>query len=175
MTEAKCEKLISLCKDMNQKESATIREVASLIGKLLSACNGAEFGRLFYKEIEIEKNRALEANEGNFDRVMMISEGIRECLRWWIVNLKSAVRTIDHGDPEVLLVTDASSTGWGAVRGDVKTRGRWSEQEGLCHINVLELYAILYGLKSLCDGDEGKHIRVLSDNGTAVQYVVNMG
>ena len=39
------------------------------------------------------------------------------------------------------------------------------------HINVLELKAILFGLKSLCRDVSGKHIRVRCDNTCSVSYI----
>ena len=43
------------------------------------------------------------------------------------------------------------------------------------HINVLELKAILFGLRSLCDHICDSHIKILSDNTTAVHCINNMG
>ena len=43
------------------------------------------------------------------------------------------------------------------------------------HINVLELKAILFGLRSLCDHICDSHIKILSDNSTAVHWIDNMG
>ena len=43
------------------------------------------------------------------------------------------------------------------------------------HINVLELKAVFFGLKSLCNEFQDGHIRVRIDNTTAVAYVNNMG
>ena len=43
------------------------------------------------------------------------------------------------------------------------------------HINVLELNAILFRLRSLCDHICDSHIKILSDNTTAVHCINNMG
>ena len=69
---------------------------------------------------------------------------------------------------------DASLEGWGAHKGKVATEHRWREDELGTHINVLELKAILFGLQSLCP-DGNVHVRVLTDNTTALAYVKNMG
>ena len=44
--------------------------------------------------------------------------------------------------------TDASLKGWGAVLGINKTGGAWSSLEKDFHINILELLAIYYALRS---------------------------
>ena len=47
----------------------------------------------------------------------------------------------------------------------------WSEAETTYHINVLELLAVKLGLRSLLVDCRGQHIRVVSDNTTAVSYI----
>jgi ribonuclease HI len=175
VTARKREKIVKICKDIRKKSHVTIRQMASLIGKLVSASNGAEFGPLFFKGIEIEKNKALKMQAGNFDMNMMVTKETKDCLTWWIDNLDSQVRYISHVDHELVMFSDASNEGWGAVLEEKCANGRWSESERDWHINVLELMAILYGLKSLCKNVSEKHIRVMSDNTTAVHYITNMG
>ena len=47
--------------------------------------------------------------------------------------------------------------------------------ESLLYINVLELKAVLFGLKRLCRHLRQPHIKLLSDNTTAVCALNNMG
>ncbi|XP_031559870.1 uncharacterized protein LOC116296056 [Actinia tenebrosa] len=72
---------------------------------------------------------------------------------------------------------DSSLQGWGSVieGSDNPTGGRWSPFEATYHINYLELKAIQMGLMSLCNDLYEVHIKVLSDNQTAVAYIRNMG
>ena len=53
--------------------------------------------------------------------------------------------------------------------------GRWNEKEKRLHINHLELKEIYLGLKALCSTKANVHIKLLSDNQTAVSYIKNMG
>ena len=73
------------------------------------------------------------------------------------------------------MYTDTSTLGWGATLGRTTTGGRWSPEEKEYHINYLELKAILLGLQSLCSASTECHIKVLTDNTTAVAYIHNMG
>ena len=68
------------------------------------------------------------------------------------------------------MFSDACLTGWGATTGVAKTGGHWAHKE-LDHINVLELKAILMGLKSLCRDCKETHIRLRSDNTTAAACI----
>ena len=65
--------------------------------------------------------------------------------------------------------------GGGAVYGEQKTGGPWSLEEQGFHINYLELKAISLGLKFLCNNLRQKHLRIQSDNTTAVAYINAMG
>ena len=55
------------------------------------------------------------------------------------------------------------------------TGGEWSSLEKDHHINYLQIQAILLGLQSLCQDLSHAHIKIMSDNATAVPYINNMG
>ena len=44
----------------------------------------------------------------------------------------------------------------------------------MSHVNILELKAILFGLKSLCD-QAGVHVRVMTDNTTVLASGPDLG
>lgn len=56
-----------------------------------------------------------------------------------------------------------------------KLGGRWTQSESLKHINYLEILAIYYALQALHDLVKNTHIKILTDNSTAVSYINNMG
>lgn len=84
-------------------------------------------------------------------------------------------RKIDRGKISQTLYTDASTRGWGASLDGNTTGGRWSASESHYHINYLELKAVYLGLQALCKNLNQSHIKVLTDNTTAVAYIRNMG
>jgi hypothetical protein len=65
--------------------------------------------------------------------------------------------------------------GGGAVREGTTTGGRWSTIEQQAHINVLELKAAFFALKSLCVNDRDVYIHLQLHNTTAVAYLNKMG
>ena len=75
---------------------------------------GVEFGQLHYRHIESNKIQALKENSGNFDAQMKLSDYSLADLEWWIQNIATAVRKINHGLPAITIFTDASKIGWGA-------------------------------------------------------------
>ena len=158
------------------KQISKIREVASYIGLIISSFSAVDYGQLYYRDIEIEKIHALKMAKGNFDVNMEITDKMKKEIIWWSCNIYTQSRVLDRVNPQIILQTDASLSGWGAVLIDNKTGGRWTPDEQKYHINYLELLAILYGLKSF----ESQlkcftHVKILTDNTTAVSYVNKMG
>ena len=59
--------------------------------------------------------------------------------------------------------------------GSGSTGGLFSDEETQDHINVLEVKAILFGLKSLPRHIQLAHIKILCDNSTAVACINKFG
>ena len=121
----KADKILQFCLYFSPEGKAfTLREVASLIGSLISSCPGVEYGRLHYRSIERDKIIALKASKGNFEIKMLLSGESREELQWWIQNVKLAYRNLQHSPQNVVICTDASAIGWGAkLEGGMRHRG----------------------------------------------------
>ena len=172
LTEEKKGKIQLVAGQILGQELPIIREVAGLVGLLVAYTPAVEYAGAHFKALERDKIRALKRAKGNFNDYMWISVKGKEDILWWLENLDNP-REIRREDPTVELFTDASMEGWGAHTGHDQTGGRWHHQE-IEHINVLELKAILFGLKSLCRGKK-THIRIRTDSTTALAYVKNMG
>ena len=160
----------------------TISTLAELIGLIVSSFNAVEFGPLHYRYLEWDKVQALKNSGGDFDKSLCLSnEALAEIL-WWTNNVSTEIRRIDHINCNLSLTTDTSKEGWGAVfdtlpHSGVKqaTGGRWVHHEKHSHINVLELKASFFGLKSFASDLTNVHIKVSMDNTTAIAYVNHMG
>ena len=176
MTLEKAQRVKQLCQEMRDREITTIQLLAELIGKLCSSFPGAEFGPLYYRELESLKCAGLRWSRGDFSGTVRITQEATSELDWWIKNVECSCKFISHGEPSVVIESDASKEGWGAtVKGGVPTGGRWTPKESELHINVLELTAAFFGLKCFCSDLENTHVRLLLDNSTAVIYINAMG
>lgn len=163
------------CQSLCSRQNSSIREVARVIGLIVSSFSAVDYGKLFYRSLEKEKIKALKISRGNFDASMAVTAEMKQDLTWWIENINSQYRIISRGPPDITIQTDASLSGWGAVFDLEKIGGRWSEYEQEKHINYLEMLAIWFALKSFKDKVYNKHVKILSDNSTAVSYINNMG
>ena len=163
------------CQQLLKKSVISIREVAHVIGLLVSSLPAVQHGPLFYRSLEIDKNVALQENSGNYDASMTLSSESVSDLNWWMTTLPSACKNISMGNPTIEMATDASNLGWGAVCNGQSAQGMWTPLEAQKHINELELLAVYFGLKSFLCLLKGKHVCVKSDNSTTVCYLNGMG
>ena len=56
--------------------------------------------------------------------------------------------------------------------GNNLSAGQWAEHEKM-HSNVLELKAAFMGIRAYCHNRSHKHIRVMSNSSTAIEYINN--
>lgn len=171
----KREKIFHMCVATRGTDKCKIRALARVIGHLVACFPGVQYGKLHYRNMEMEKSRALAHHKGDFNKDMRLSKDVHAELDWWLSNIHSASRKIDHGRPVAVLRTDASLIGWGATMDGRVTGGRWTTAEAREHINYLELMAAFFGLKCLCSKMHDTHIRIELDNSTAVCYINEMG
>ena len=64
----KQESIKKLCLEIISSPEITIRKLACVIGKIVSSFPAVKYGKLHYRELEIEKIDALKNNQGDFDR-----------------------------------------------------------------------------------------------------------
>ena len=97
-------------------------------------------------------------------------------LHWWIHEARKT-----NGPPIVppvanlVIMSDASSTGWGATCQNTSTGGSWTRQERMSHINILELKAAFLDLQTFAAQFSNGHILLLIDNTTAIAYINHKG
>ena len=105
ITSRKLTKLQDLATTVMNNKHPTIREVACLIGFMVSCIPGVEFAELFYRQLEIEKSEALKYAIGNFEAIMELSHTALGDIQWWLDNALSSKRHVSHGVME--LATDS--------------------------------------------------------------------
>ena len=160
---------------INNSHSVTIRDIARIIGYMISSLPAVRYGALYYRYLEMDKITALKQSKGNCEASMSVSrQGISE-IRWWLDNLDGSYNTICHPPVDTILYSDASLMGWGAVMNKTSTGRRWSPSEAENHINYLERLVTLFALRYFQNSISGKHVKLMIDNITAVSVINNMG
>ena len=172
----KREKIMEFSALLQHSNLLKIRTVAKAIGILGSCSPGVKYAPLFYRQLEIEKSRAIAQNKGNFEAKMYISNKAKSDLSWWITQSQQNSKPTSYGNADVTLQTDASNLGWGAKGTNTEAiGGKWAGQDRFQHINYLELKAAFLGLQALYRNLKDCHILLQLDNTTAVSYIKNMG
>ena len=174
-TEEKIQKTIKTCEKLLNKQHPRISEVAEVIGIIVSNFPGAQYGPLHYRTLELDKTKALALNKGDYKSHMQLSNAAKTELKWLVDNMQHVNREILHPNPQLVIQTDASKKGWGAVLGSQETGGRWAYSEATKHINILELQAAFFALKAFCKPSKNTHVQLQIDNTTAVAYIMHMG
>ncbi len=126
-----------------------------------AAFTGVQFGRLYYRQLDIEKNLSLKLNKGNYDHTMSFSDRARSDLKWWLENIDTSFEEASLSPPSLIVTCDACKTGWGGWSGISQTKGKFSLEETNLHINEKELLAVLFSLQSLMKDTQGQVIKVL--------------
>lgn len=73
------------------------------------------------------------------------------------------------------IYVDASDLGWGMSSGTIQTTGAWTNKESLMSINARELTAIYFALKLHAKDFKDQHIKIFTDNMTALKYSSKSG
>ena len=156
-----------------------IRFVAKVIGHIISILPASKYGALYYRKLENDKILGLHKNAGNFEANLNISsEGFQDLI-WWSENLHDITNWIHPPPITSEIKTDASDFAWGGGGGggvyyDQEIGGSWSSTELNLHINVKEMLAIYFTIKSFCRHLKNKHIKIFSDNTTAIAVINKM-
>ncbi|CAG2190132.1 unnamed protein product [Mytilus edulis] len=177
LTQERILNLQDLCVDALHSKEMTIRNFATIIGKMVASEPGVLYAQLYYKDLEIYKEKVLKKFYGNCDRSICLPSHVKTIFNWWIKHLPSSYKPIIQNDPDIIMFSDSSKTGWGEINKTTgkKREGFWSAEEREMHINVLELKADFLTLQSLAGNISQKHIRMNLDNTVAISYIENFG
>ena len=175
--QAKVQKILGLANHLVAQRVVTIRVFSKLIGKFAATSHGNDWAHVYIKSLQIDKVRALAGKLGNYDAKMYLSQSTRVRIGHWVTHLNSASRSYLPRIAEKELYTDASTHGWGYFDKSTEERygEEWDETTSTCHINVLELKAVLLPLAHLGQTLHHKHILLFVDNTTAMRCIIKGG
>lgn len=168
-------KINALLRKFSTVKHCKIREFVKFIGSLVSATPAIKYSFLHTKLFERERYLALLTSKNNYDAKMYLPSSLSTDFSWWISKIFNGTNEIRIDKYQVEVYTDASKSGWGVYWNSKTTFGFWSEEEKNLHINLLELWAVYFGLKCLGNEYSGCNILCRVDNTTAVSVINRMG
>ena len=149
----KANKILDCCHHLLVSQSITLQNLASLIGLLESSRPAIWRAPLHFRHLQSDLIRGLQMNQESYDALITLSLNARVQLAWWLKHTLNANGSPVHLPPaDMIIMTDASKKGWGAVHPFLQTNGRWSQMESLQHINYLELKSSFLALKAFLQG-----------------------
>ena len=164
------------CIEMMHSHTVTVRRLAKLVGKLTATVLAVVPGPLFCRELQMLRTKGLLKSQQNYEAWVTLTPECKAELMWWAESLEHHNgQSFIVTSPDLVITTDASKTGWGAVMEEVKTQGAWSEEESQQHINVLELRAAKFAVMAFTKHRSHSHVHLRMDNVTAVAYVNKKG
>ena len=113
----KMSQLVQDCKDLILEKSASVRTLSQIIGKLTSTMQAVLPAPLHYRHLQmLQVKGLLEGKE--YNSVVPLNMECRNDLQWWIDQLSIwNGRSLISPAPDLIITTDASLKGWGAVSG----------------------------------------------------------
>ena len=153
----------------------TVGQLRRLLGRMSSAHQVVPLGLLFMRRLQGWFIREARSRPLRDRHVLVVPEGVQPDLDHWTRACESSVGVpLGLRSEEVVLFTDSSLEGWGAICGYSTVRDVWAQDHGT-HINALELKAILLAVRHFAPLLRGRHILVRTDSTTAVAYVNRQG
>ncbi|CAB4037588.1 Hypothetical predicted protein, partial [Paramuricea clavata] len=175
LPETKMNHLVQSCRDLIQKQVSSVRTIAKVIGKLTSSMQAVFPAPLHYRHLQRLQIKGLLTGK-SYETMVSLDQNCRNDLQWWIdQNSIWNGRAIIAPAPDLVITTDASMRGWGAVCQGVHTRGLWTPQEATSlHINALELKAAFFAVRAFTAKKTQLHVHLRMDNKTAITYILKM-
>ena len=97
-------------------------------------------------------------------------------LLWWRNHIdQCAGKSLEELKPDLIIYSDASLDGWGAVMNDAYATGPWSSEYLAKHINKLEILAAFNALRAFAYNASNVSIHFKLDNATSVSYINRCG
>jgi ribonuclease HI len=157
--------------------SVPLKEFQRLLGLLAAASPVCHLGLLHMRPLQIWLKLRVPrgAWSSGLRRVTVTRSCIRTLVPWKNPALFSSgvpMGTVAH---RTAVLTDASTSGWGAVCMGATASGLWTESQRTWHINRLELMAVSLALEAFRSQLERQHVLIRTDNTSVVSYINRQG
>jgi len=173
---SKVNKVIQLWEKALRAEKISLRQLASIMGNFSWAIPMVPFAQAHFRNLQQFFHFESRRNGGNLDAYVFLSVTAKADLQWWFSNLQSFNgKAILPDEPDMIIYSDASLTGWGAFCEQVTTRGPWTLEDSSRHINELELLSAFYALQAFTNVSHDIAVHLYLDNSTAVSYINKCG
>nr|XP_055041699.1 uncharacterized protein LOC129429202 [Misgurnus anguillicaudatus] len=154
-----------------------LREFQRLLGLMASAAPVCHLGLLQMRPLQMWLKDRVPPNmwASTCMRVHVTHSCVNTLKPWRDPTLYSIGAPLGQIASRLVVTTDASTSGWGAVCQGTPASGTWSDLMRDWHINRLELRAVMLALRAFQPQLERQHVLVRTDNTTVVSYINHQG
>ncbi len=169
--------ILSYLRHFREGSSVHLKEFQRLLGLMASASAVCHLGLLHMRPLQLWlKTRVPWTAWTSGCLSIAVTRGCIEALApWRNPNFFSRGVPLGLVTSRVVVTTDASTLGWGAVCEGMPASGQWSEPQIRWHINRLELEAVFLALKEFQAQLERQHVLIRTDNTSVVAYINRQG
>ncbi len=157
-------------------QAVSVRAIARIAGLCTSISRAVAPTRMMTRHLY-----RLIAKRKSWNGKLHISEAARRELEWWIDALDTwnGQAFVDHTAADLMMDTDASDSGWGAVlylpTGNLHASGFWGVALQHTSINHRELLTAYLAIQAFQQHLRGRTLHLRSDNITTVCYLNRLG
>ncbi len=176
LSPARIELILTTVRRVREGLSLTVKQFQRLLGLMAAVSNVIPFGLLYMRPLQWWlKSKGFSPRANPFRMIKVTRRCLRALDMWrkpWFLSQGPVL-----GAPcrRVMLTTDASLTGWGAVMSGHPARGLWSGHHLTWHINCLEMLAMFRALKHFLPDLRNHNVLVRTDNTAVVSYKNHQG
>jgi hypothetical protein len=176
LPEDKVQNIRGKCQQLLPEKEVSARDLSKLIGKLTATVLAVLPAPLHFRQLQMLRTKALLQGSQNYGTKIELTSACRDELRWWIHYLNHwNGKSMVHSCPDLVITSDSSKVGWGAVCNQVTTQGQWSSDERPRHINALELMAVYFALKAFTKNKSDMHVHIRVDIRATQAQINKMG
>ena len=104
LTDEKKNKKKTILTDCLGKCKVSPRELARILGNIVTSLHAVTYGSLHYRHLEKEKITGLQYHKGNFEgKIRLYAEAIAE-IQWWINNIDNSCHHINIPNPDITIL-----------------------------------------------------------------------
>ncbi len=157
-----------------QGSSVQLKKFQRLLGLMAAASAVCHLGLLHMRPLQLWLKTRVPWTSGCLN--ITVSRGCIEALKpWHNPDLFSRGVPLSSVVSRVVVTTDASTHGWGAVCDGMPLSGLWLKPQSQWHINRLELEAVFLALKEFQPQLEQQHVLIRTDNTSVVSNINHQG
>ncbi len=177
LSEERAQSMLRCLESLQRKRAVPLKHFQRLLGHMASSAAITPLGLLHMRPLQRWLHDRVPRwawRHGTY-RVSLTPSCRRTFSPWSDLAFLRAGVPLEQVSRHVVVSTDASATGWGAMCNGHAAAGLWTGPQLQWHINCLELLAVWLALRRFRTLLHEKHILVRSDNTAIVAYINHQG